>query len=170
MEYKKVDVLEYVSNGIKSGVLEFKEVYKFQRIQARQGKVGEEVSTILSDGTVEVEKNTVKLDEKTNEPGWIVKNINSPEQWIIEDSTFKKKYEIDPSENGIYKPKGGIMLAAQISEDLEITPPNWGGYTQNINSNGYLLMDPTNPTDVYGIGEEEFNNTYKFVEEKKKIK
>ena len=170
MDYKKVDVLEYVKKGLETGNLEFKEVYKFQRIMARQGNVGEEVSTVLADGTIEVEKNVVKLDEKTKEPGWIVKNLNGPETWIIDDSTFKKKYEQDVENSGIYKPKGGIMLASQISENLEITPPNWGGATQKINSGGYLLMDPTNPVDVYGIGEEEFKNTYKLVDEKVKTK
>ena len=168
MNYKEVDVLEYVKNGIQSGLLSFAEAKKFQRITARQGKLGEKVQTILANGIEETQEREVKLDEKTNEPGWVVKNINGPEQWIIEDSVFKKKYEIDPEQPGVFKPKGGPMLAAQISENLEITPPNWGGDIQKINAGGYLLMDPTDPSDVYGIGEEEFNNTYKFTEEQNK--
>ncbi|MEE3343068.1 MAG: hypothetical protein VZS44_03155 [Bacilli bacterium] len=167
MDYKEVNVLEYVKNGIQSGALSFNEAKKFQRISARQGEVGEKVKTILSDGTEETEEREVILDEKTNEPGWIVKNINGPEQWIVDDSIFKKKYEADPEQEGVFKPKGGPMLAAQISENLQITPPKWGGDIQKINAGGYLLMDPTDPSDVYGIGEEEFNNTYKFTEEQK---
>ena len=128
MNYRKVDILKYVSEGVINGSLVFKRARKFQRIIARQGKVGEEVSTVLADGTIEVEKNN----------------------------------------EGIYKPKGSAMLAAQISEDLEITPPNWGGAIQKINSGGYLLMNPQNPKDIYGIGEEEFNNTYVLVDENKK--
>ena len=160
--YKVVDVIEYVKAGIASGVLNFSEAKKFQRITARQGTVGEKVQTILADGTVETDLREVKLDEKTNQPGWVVKNINGPEQWIIEDSIFKKKYEVDQEQQGVFKPKGGPMLAAQISESLQITPPNWGGDIQKIKEGGYLLMDPTNPTDIYGIGEEEFKNTYAF--------
>lgn len=165
--YKEVDVLQYVKAGRESGVLNFYEAQKFQRILARQGQIGEKVQTILADGTKETEFRTVKLDEKTNKPGWIVKNINGPEQWIIEDSTFQKKYESDPDQLGVFKPKGGPMLAAQITENLQITPPNWGGDIQKINAGGYLLMDPTNPTDIYGIGEEEFKNTYAFTSQEK---
>ena len=167
MDYKEVNVLEYVRNGIQSGALNFNEAKKFQRITARKGEVGEKIKTILADGTEETEEREVKLDEKTNEPGWIVKNINGPEQWIIEDSNFKKKYEVDAEQPGVFKPKGGPMLAAQISENIQITPPNWGGDIQKINAGGYLLMDPTNPTDVYGIGEDEFKKTYQFTEDGK---
>ena len=106
--------------GIESGMLNFNEAKKFQRITARQGQVGEKVQTILADGTIETNLREVKLDEKTHQPGWIVKNTNGPEQWIIEDSIFKKKYEVDSEQPGIFKPKGGPMLAAQISEDLQI--------------------------------------------------
>lgn len=160
--YKEVDVLKYVKIGMENGTLNFNEAKKFQRITARQGEVGEKVETILADGTKETEVREVALDPKTNKPGWIVKNINGSEQWIIEDSIFTKKYEADPEQPGVFKPKGGPMLAAQIFENLQITPPNLGGDIQRINAGGYLLMDPTNPTDVYGIGEEEFNNTYSF--------
>ena len=169
-ERKQVNILEYVKEKQETGELGFKEAQKFQRIEARQGTVGEQVQTILADGTVETEPREVKLDEKTNEPGWVVNNINGPEQWIIEDSTFKKKYEQDPENPEVFKPKGGPMLAAQISEDITFAPPMWGGDIQNINAGGYLLMDPTNPEDVYGIGEEEFYNTYAFVEEKNKTR
>ncbi len=164
-EYKKVDVIQYVKKGIEDGTLSFAEAKKFQRIMARQGTVGEEIETILKDGTQETEKRVVKLDEKTNQPGWVVRNINSPEEWIVEDGIFSKKYEIDPENPEVYKPKGGPMLAVQIKEDLEITPPNWGGDIQKINAGGYLLMDPENSNDIYGIGEEEFLITYKFVEQ-----
>lgn len=163
--YKKVDVLTYVKAGMESGVLNFNEAKKFQRITVRQGHVGEKVQTILANGRAETDLREVKLDEKTNQPGWIVKNITGPEQWIIEDSTFKRKYEVDPEQPGVYKPKGGPMLAAQISENLEITPPNWRGDIQRIKAGDYLLMDPTNPTDIYGCEEEVFHKTYVFTNE-----
>lgn len=167
---KNVDILQYVKEKVESGELEFEEAKKFQRIEARQGTVGERVQTILADGTVETEPREVKLDEQTNEPGWIVKNVNGPEQWIIEDSTFKKKYEQDLENPGIFKPKGGPMLAAQISENITFAPPMWGGDIQNINAGGFLLMDPSNKEDVYGIGEEEFYNTYEFISQKEKTR
>lgn len=167
---KTVNIIEYVKEGIENGTLTFEEAKKFQRIEAIQGEVGQKIQTILADGTIETEPREVKLDPNTNEPGWIVKNINGPEQWIIEDSTFKKKYEIDPENPEIFKPKGGPMLAAQINENITFEPPMWGGDIQNINAGAYLLMDPTNMQDIYGIGEEEFYNTYKFVNEQTKTR
>lgn len=41
--YTKVDVLTYVKNGLESGTLVPIEAYKFARIMARPGTVGEEV-------------------------------------------------------------------------------------------------------------------------------
>lgn len=170
--YKKVDVLSYVSEKIKDGSLSFNEAVKFKRIIAVQGNPEDKIKTILADGTVETEERVVGIDEKTGQPNWVVKNVCGHEMWIITDSVFKKKYELDPEQEGVYKPKGGVMLAAQIDEDLEITPPMWGGDIQRVNAGGYLLMDPTNPTDVYAIGEDEFNDTYKFTStpKQKKIK
>ena len=163
-----IDIVEYVKKGIENGTLTFEEAQKFQRITAKQGIEGQKVQTILSDGTVETDEREVKIDEKTGEPGWVVNNVNGPEQWIIEDSTFKKKYEVDPENPDVYKPKGGPMLAAQINEDLTFQPPRWNGDIQNIKAGGYLLMDPTDEEDIYGIGQKEFLNSYKYTNDMKR--
>lgn len=168
--YSKVDVLTYVSEKIKEGSLEFRLAVKFRRIYAVQGNPSDYVQTVLADGTVETEPRMVGIDEKTGEANWIVKNTCGPEQWVISDSVFRRKYEIDEEQDGIYKPKGKPMLAAQISEDIEITPPMWGGDIQRVNAGGFLLMDPTNPTDIYAIGQDEFYGTYIFVETEKQKK
>lgn len=170
-EKQPIDIIAYVKAGIENGTLAFEEAKKFQRIIARQGQVGEKIQTILADGTVETEPREVKLDENTGQPGWVVKNVNGPEQWIIEDSVFKKKYEIDPENPEIFKPKGGPMLAAQVSEPLTFHPPMWSdGQIQNINAGAYILVDPTDNRDIYGIGEEEFHNTYQFVNQQSNVR
>ena len=93
-KFKQIsDITEYVKEGIKTGKLPVDEVAKFARIQARQGKVGEEIVTKMANGLEET-INVVKLDEKTGNPGWVVTNPDG-EQYIIEDSTFQKKYEIN---------------------------------------------------------------------------
>ena len=161
-KYSEIDILSYVSKKIKEGSLTFKEAVKFKRVFAVQGDPESMIQTILADGTVETEPRKVGIDEQTEQANWIVQNVSGPEKWIVKDSVFKKKYELDPEQEGIFKPKGGPMLAAQVDEDIEFAPPMWGGDKQRINAGGYLLMDPTNPTDVYGIGEEEFNDTYQF--------
>ena len=168
--YKEVDVIEYIKLGVKRGFLVFKPVLIFNNckkttsIIARQGILNEEVQTILNDGTKETEIRKVKLDKITNQPDWIVNNINTEEKWLIEDSIFKKKYELE--KDNIYRPKNNIMLAAQIKENIIIKPPKWNGDIQRLNSGSYLLLDPNNQNDIYGIGELEFNNTYKILDNK----
>ena len=170
LSFKYIDNIEkYVEEKIKSNELILKEAKKFTRIFAVQGQVGQKVQTILADGTVETTPRTVTLDEKTNEPGWIVKNADGPEKWIIDDSVFKKKYEIDPESPEVFKPKGGPMLAGEISENICFKPPKWGGDVQMIKKGAYILRDPNNESDIYGIGEEEFAKTYEFTS-KEKIK
>ncbi len=152
---KKIDnIAEYVKEGIKSGRLTVDEVAKFARIHARQGTVGEKVATIMKSGLNET-NNTVKLDEKTGEPGWIVTNPNG-EEYVVEDSTFKKKYELDPEDPSQYKPVGGPVLSSPINENIEFDAP-WGE-PMKIEAGGSLILN--SPNDIYGIQKEEFEGTY----------
>ncbi len=163
-EFKKVDnILEYVIEGIESGNLSVEEVAKFARIKAEQGELGQEVITKMADGLEET-RNTVKLDEKTGQPGWIVTNPGG-EQYIVEDSAFNKKYELDPENNEQYKPKGGPVLATQINEDITFEAP-WGG-DMNIATGGYLVL--AGEKDIYGIQKKEFNDTYKPTDKSKEV-
>lgn len=153
--FKRVDnIEEYVKKGIISGKLTVDEVAKFARIQARQGRVGEEVITKMANGLEET-KNIVKIDEKTGEPGWIVTNPDG-EEYIVEDSTFQKKYEIDSENPSQYKPKGGPVLASPINENIEFDAP-WGE-KMKIEAGGSLIL--SGPKDIYGIQKAEFKNTY----------
>lgn len=153
--FKKVeDVAEYVREGIESGELTIEEVAKFARIRARQGTIGEEVITKMANGLEET-RNVVKADEKTGEPGWVVTNPDG-EEYIVNDSTFKKKYELDPNNQEVYKPKGGPVLSTKIAEDLEFEAP-WGEMMK-IEAGGSLILGGAN--DIYGIQKAEFENTY----------
>ncbi len=153
--FKRIDnISEYVKEGIKSGRLTVDEVAKFARIQARQGTLGEEIITKMANGLEET-RNTVKEDEKTGEPGWIVTNPDG-EEYIVEDSAFKKKYEIDPENPSQYKPKGGPVLSSKINEHIEFDAP-WGE-TMKIEAGGSLIL--SGPEDIYGIQKAEFENTY----------
>ena len=153
--FKKVNnIAEYVREGIKSGRLTVDEVAKFARIHARQGTLGEKKITKMSNGLVET-KNTVVADKKTGEPGWVVTNPDG-EEYIVPDSTFKKKYEIDPENPEQYKPKGGPVLSATINEHIEFNAP-WGE-AMKIEAGGSLILN--GPEDIYGIQKAEFENTY----------
>lgn len=153
--FRPVDnIAEYVSEGIKSGKLTVDEVSKFARIKARQGTVGEEIVTKMSNGLEET-RNSVKIDEKTGKPGWVVTNPDG-EQYIVPDSKFIEKYEIDPENPAQYKPKGGPVLSLQINEHIEFTAP-WGA-PMKIECGGSLIL--SSPNDIYGIQKAEFENTY----------
>ncbi len=176
-EFKKIEnVLKYVDEGLKAGTFVPFKAVKFARIIARQGTVGEEVHTwSVKDGQPIVEKtNKVKIDEKTNEPGWVVTKATEEgapiidefgheNTWIIDDSVFKKKYEV---ENGsLYRPVGGPQVFVRLTEDVALA--QWGSY-ENIGAGGYVNI--TNLSDIYGISERDFNDTYKVVGEQSTIK
>lgn len=148
------NISDYVKEGIESGTMFPAEFAKTARIQAEQGKVGDEVITVMQNGLVET-KNAVKLDEKTGEPGWIVTNPNG-EKYIVDDSVFKKKYEIDPENPAQYKPKGAPVNCVVINEDVTFKAP-WGE-EMNIAAGGVLVLSGKN--DIYGIQAEEFAQTY----------
>lgn len=102
---------------IKSGNLSVDEVAKFARIYASQGIPGEEVITKMKNNLDET-KNIVTTDKITGESGWIVTNPDE-EEYIIQDSTFKKKYEINTENPKKNKPRGVPLLSAVIEENIE---------------------------------------------------
>lgn len=176
--FKQVDNLnDYVTtNG-----LQMKPASKFQRVNAQSGKsyinqygkqngmdkrqIGRMVrkgaaplTTVAGDGTQETNNMVTKNHTVLNNVG------NTSNKWAAETPTFKRKYEQDPSNSGTYKPKGGPMNAAQINEPISFTAP-WGE-KMNVDKGGYILQDPNNPNDIYGISGKDFDSTYKFNENK----
>lgn len=129
-------------------------VSKFQRINAVKAQGGEEIETIASDGT----KETTNIASAGD---YIVNNVSNPDnRWIIDAKTFEKKYQIDPENVGVYMPKGGPMMAARLDEAVSFVAP-WGE-KMYIDKGGYLLQDPGNSNDVYGISGPDFEATYRF--------
>ena len=117
-----------------------------------------------------VEKvNIVKNDQATNRPGWVVTkadiqgnpivdrngNVN---EWIIDDSTFRKKYEEDEKNNGIFKPIGGIQKFLELKEG--ITLEQWGE-KMTVDAGG--VVNITNVADMYAISKRDFEDTYKVI-------
>ena len=175
--YTKVDVHQYVDMGIKNGTMIPKEAEKFARIVAKQGQVGEKVISWSVDSLgheIQEKVAYVQNDEKTNQPGWIVTKVdedgnimldnnNHVNQWIIEDTVFRKKYEIDPENPTLFKPKGGPQIFVQINDNIIL---NQWGEDMKIAAGGYINI--TNINDMYGISERDFNDTYQFTEEQAK--
>lgn len=154
-----------------------KEAEKFARIVAKQGQVGEKVISWSVDSLgheIQEKVASVQNDENTNQPGWIVTKVdedgnimldnnNHVNQWIIEDSVFRKKYEIDPENPTLFKPKGGPQIFVQINDNIIL---NQWGENIKIAAGGYINI--TNINDMYGISERDFNDTYQFTEEQAK--
>lgn len=178
-KFKKVNVYEYVKEGLKSGVLVPFEAKKFAKVIAKQGVVGQKVISWTMDkngNEVKEKVDTVKLDKETNKPGWILTKTDENcypvidknghlNQWIVEDSVFTAKYEIDPSQQDLYKAKGAPQIFVQIRENIILEQ---GGSEMKIAAGGYINI--TNVDDMYGISEKDYNDTYKKTDTEIKIK
>lgn len=177
--YKKVEVLEYVKEGLLSGELVPFVAEKFARPIIRQGVVGEEVVTwsVDKDGKAIVEKvDVVSIDPKTGQPGWVITKAENGmpvvdehghlNQWINSDSEYHKRYEPVPElGEGVHKPVGGPQIFVQLSEGLCIR--QWGK-TMNVDAGGYVNI--TNLGDIYAISGRDFDDIYKRVQPSSKVK
>lgn len=169
-DYVKVDVNKYVRKGLENGSLIPFKAEKFARIIAEQGIVGEEViswSTDKDGKPIKEKVDSIKIDEKTNNPGWIATKANEQgnpiidgngklNQWIIQDSVFKAKYEPDSENHGLYKPAGGIQIFVRIPDNIIL---NQWGQEMKIAEGGYINI--SNIDDMYGISKRDFEDTYR---------
>lgn len=156
-EFRKTDdIAAYVRDALESGRLIPGRYQKTGEYLARRGAVGEKIVTIMANGLKETE-NTVVADENGN-PGWVVTGVGG-EQYIVTDAVFKNKYEPIDGREGAYKPKSSPITAAQTDEAISFIAP-WGE-VMNIEAGGYLVF--TNPSDIYGIQQAEFDATYESI-------
>ena len=172
--FVRVDAKEFAVTGMENGDLVPVTAVKFARIVARQGEVGEEVISYSQDGIIE-KTAKVELDATTQKPGWVATKVDEKgeaivdefghkNEWIISDSTFQKKYEVDPENPALFKPKGGPQRFVQLP--INVTVTQWGS-EMNIAAGGWLNV--TNLDDVYGISQRDFEDTYRIVEEQPKV-
>lgn len=173
MNYIKVDVTSYVKQGIESGTMVPRQAEKFARIIARQGTIGETVISWSADAQgneIQEKVAQVEIDEQTNQPGWVATKVDEQgniiidsnghsNEWIIPDSTFKKKYETDPENPSLCKPKDGPQIFVQIADNIILN--QWGSDMQ-IAAGGFINITDIN--DMYGISQRDFEDTYKFTD------
>ena len=147
-------LLKYLADN-KAAIKHYK---KFAKVKARQSAGGEQVQTKLSGRD--------ETDVRTTKPGdWVVSNIESQgEQQIVDDATFKKRYDVSNPKGDIFSPKNANFHGVQYTgPDISFAPPNWGGSKMNITT-GYMIggPDPSNfAKDFYGIDPKAFASTYK---------
>lgn len=167
--YRKVDTREYVEAGLADGSLEVFEAAKHARIGAIKGEVGQEVISWSEDengNPIQEKVATVTADKETGETGWIATKTDAEgnpivdknghtNQWIIDDATFKKKYEVDAEHPGIFKPAGGVQKFVETRENLTIS--QWG---EEMKMPRGSFINITNPDDMYAINPRDFDDTY----------
>ena len=108
-------------------------------------------------------ENCKYIDKYYNNLVLLIKNntyVGYINEWIIDDATFKKKYEMDEQVPGVFKPKGQNQVFVQIPDN--ITLEQWGS-EMNIAAGGFINITDSN--DMYGISKRDFEDTYKFVDE-----
>lgn len=154
MAFRKIENLPDYINELGEKGMGINQYQKFAEVRARQGKEGEEVITVMKNGLEET-RNTVQIDSKTGEAGWIVTNP-SGEQYIVPDSKFRARYDVEKAKDGVYPSVFSPIRAIEIDEDISFTAP-WGE-EMNIAKGGFLVIN--SPNDIYGIQKDEFYETY----------
>lgn len=153
-EFRKIEnIAEYLKKALSDGSLVPGRYQKKGEFRARPGVIGERIETIMADGLRET-VNTVRADENGN-PGWVVTGM-SGEEYIVEDSVFRDKYQPAEGREGVYVPRSAPIIAAELQESICFTAP-WGEEMRVVRG-GYLVF--TNPPDIYGIQRAEFEATY----------
>jgi hypothetical protein len=157
-EYEKVDLSteEYTAKLAEAPVFA-----KKAEVSAVVAAAGQEVRTVLANGTEETVNYTEEGDVIVTNPGG--------EQYILKSDNFTKRYEATAQE-GIYRAKG---MARAFKNDtgapIEIMAP-WGE-PQFGDENCLIatVFDPENPDEIgsdrYIIGGDEFAATYGPIEE-----
>ena len=149
------NINDYVRNLIENGA-EVISAKKTAVVQARQGTVGEVVTTDIDKTT-----NVVKLDDETGRPGWVVTNPGGA-AYIISDSKFSELYE-ETNKPGEYAKKA-IQLLVSCEKTVEFEP-SWGG-SFTIEAGGYFTINGYQK--IAGIQKDAFEQTYVIVSQSQK--
>lgn len=70
------------------------------------------------------------------------------------------KYEMDPENPSLFKPKGGAQIFVKIIDNIILE--QWGS-DMKIAAGGYINI--TNVDDMYGISQRDFEDTYRFTDD-----
>lgn len=168
-EFKKVNIVEYVKEGLESGELVPIQAKKTAPTHLVPGTLGEKVTSWVEneDGTPRIEREgIVERDAETGQPGWIATKVDSngnpvidrnghTNQWIIKDSVFRRTYEPSKLGDNLYQKKD-IQTLVQIPDNIEFE--NKYGEVMNVAAGGYINI--TDMSRMYGVSERDFNDTH----------
>ena len=131
---------------------------KFATVAARPAIEGEYVKTINAEG--------FETEAYAKAGDVFIKNIGSPmeETYLVGGETFAKKYQsTGTAYEGnleIYSAKGEVMAIECTEEHPKVFMAAFG--TMHTHVGGFLVA-PLDYSEIYFIGKQEFENTYKFV-------
>lgn len=168
-EFKRVNIEEYVKEGLESGKLVPIQAKKTAPTHLVPGTLGEKVTSWVEneDGTPRIEREgIVERDAETGNLGWIATKVDSngnpvidrnghTNQWIIKDSVFRKTYEPSKLGDNLYQKKD-VQTLVQILDNIEFE--NKYGEVMNVAAGGYINI--TNMSRMYGVSERDFNDTH----------
>lgn len=119
---------------------------KIAQVEAIQVSENTIVETIMQDG----HKETINVAT----PGDYVVTNPSGEKYVIKERDFLERYSL--IKDNVYRAKGDVVSVCKVPDNISFIAP-WGE-KMNIKKGGYLVI--SNPEDIYGIQEAEFNETY----------
>ncbi len=168
-EFKKVNIIEYVKEGLENGKLVPIQAKKTAPTHLVPGTLGEEVISWVEnkDGTSRIEREEkVEKDSETEQPGWIATKVDSngnpvidgnghKNQWIIKDSFFRANYEPSKVGDNLYQKKA-VQTLVQIPDNIEFE--NKKGKVMTVEAGGYINI--TDLSNMHGISERDFNDTH----------
>ena len=135
-------------------------VAKFNRINARPSVGKEKLTTYKQDPSIAGTGDDNIETTNEFEGGMVANNVKTPwQKYGIDQKTFDRKYEVDPDNPSQYRPKGGPMYASKVHDDIAFPNP-WGQGHMNVDKGGYMMQDPNNPSDTYGIQQGDYDSTY----------
>lgn len=152
------DLVGYVEK-LKSAGVKVETAKKDCVVRAREVQVGETIDTrprTIVDGKPYTFSETVRTVDESK-AGFIAVTNPDGEEYMMSPEKFASKYSANP--DGTYQSVGGPQDFIRVSEDIIITPSNWGGATQTITAGG--LLNVSDMGDVYGITNAAFDATYK---------
>lgn len=177
-EYKIVDDDDYIMQELEERTFHPVRAMKTGNVKARIGIVGEKITTWSADenGNELVEKvNEVTLDDLTGKPAWVVTKVDSngnpildknnhPNEWIVNDSVFSKKYEKDKKKEGLYRPRRTFQVFDRVDKNITLVHR---GKRMKISRGGYINL--SNPDNIYGVSARDFHDTYEIDHSRKVI-
>ncbi len=141
--------------------LEDAPIYRKQgEVRAEIAKGGEEIVTVLSDGTTETRNVAQPGDAIITNPGG--------ERYIIAGTKFTKRYEAKEGEEGVYIAKGHCKAITNPWGSPITMLASWGEMQNG--SSDCMIADTYEPTtgemggEPYIIGKAEFDSTYRAIE------